>query len=547
MTPRGCDRGNSCIFLHESTHWQPASANPRLTVARQEEGRPQSELWTWVRLVPESVLLCGHLRARLQCYEAQDLSKVRCDNQVERNVPGCEHAIKTPCCVDVTAEDFQCGATCGEVLPCGHACLRKCKDCNVRTDHQIVERNHGACQSQCGRPYNNCAHQCTRPCHGKESCPLCDAPCEVQCGHSKCHKKCQEPCAPCAQGCSWSCPHRGRCRMPCAVPCNILPCSERCGETLSCGHQCPSVCGEKCPPTECCQICAPETVKGVMVDYILQATYGDVDLDEDPVIVPSCRHLMALSSMDGHIGMSDYYELSPSFSAEALKPLPEPFSTENVKKCPMCRGSLRDINRYNRIVRQSLIEEATKKFISWANQHFLPLEQRLYEEEKRLQRSVVTGAIVPQQPSGKESTKSQPAANFIRLEKPVAHQIDRIRKYAVLKARYKPATTLRVEIFKFLKQVSEEEQPFGRIFDMIQDSRRRRGITTELVFDRNILNTRNRMLASLLSIRYDLAVLSDFFVLRQKRQESSPTSTAGSKQSFPSTFPKIGRPVKNSS
>lgn len=38
------------------------------------------------------------------------------------------------------------------------------------------------------------------------------------------------------------------------------------------------------------------------MDYILQATYGDVELDEDPVIVPSCRHLM---------GMSEYYELSP--------------------------------------------------------------------------------------------------------------------------------------------------------------------------------------------------------------------------------------------
>ena len=286
---------------------------------------------------------------------------------------------------------------------------------------------------------------------------------------------------------------------------------------LSCGHQCPSVCGEKCPPTEYCQICASETIKGVMVDYILQATYGDIDLDEDPVIVPSCRHPMALSSMDGHMGMSDYYELSPSSSAEALKPL-VPFSTENVKKCPMCRGSLRDINRYNRIVRQSLIEEATKKFISWANQHYIPLEQRLYEEEKRLQRNVDTGEIVPQKPSGGESTESPLAANVIRLEKSAEHQIDRIRKYPVLKTRYKPATSLKVEISKFLKQVREEEQPFGRIFDMIQDLRRRRGITTDLVVDRNVLNTRNRMLASLLCIRCDLAVLSDFLVLRQKRQ-----------------------------
>lgn len=56
-----------------------------------------------------------------------------------------------------------------------------------------------------------------------------------------------------------------------------------------------------------------------MVDCILQATYGDIELDEDPIIVPSCHHLKTLSSMDGHIGMSDYYELSLSFSVDALK------------------------------------------------------------------------------------------------------------------------------------------------------------------------------------------------------------------------------------
>ena len=204
-----------------------------------------------------------------------------------------------------------------------------------------------------------------------------------------------------------------------------------------------------------------------MVDYILQSTYGDVDLDEDPVIVPSCGHLMALSSMDGHMGMTDYYEMSPSSSIDALKPLPEAFSTKNVKKCPMCRGPLRDIYRYNRIVRQSLVEEATKKFISWANQQYFPLEQRLYEEEKRLQQSANTGTIVPQQPLGTQIVESPLAIDIIRLEKSLAYQIDRIRKFPDLRTRYKPCTTLGVEISKLLKQVSEAEQPFGRIFDMI--------------------------------------------------------------------------------
>ena len=74
-----------------------------------------------------------------------------------------------------------------------------------------------------------------------------------------------------------------------------------------------------------------------MVDYILQDTCGGIDLDEDPVIVPSCRHLMALSSMDGHMRMS---ELSPSSSVDAPKPLPEAFSTENVEKWSHVSGVL---------------------------------------------------------------------------------------------------------------------------------------------------------------------------------------------------------------
>ena len=255
------------------------------------------------------------------------------------------------------------------------------------------------------------------------------------------------------------------------------------------------------------------------MDYILQATYVDIELHEDPIIMPSCRHLITLSSMDGHVEIADYYELSPSSSVDALKPLPEAFSIKNIKKCPIYRGPLRDINRYNRIIRQGLIEEATKKFISWANQQYLPIEQRLYQKEKRLQKNADTGRIVPQQPSGAQITEGLLAANDIRLEKSQAHQINRIRKFPALKARYRPCTTLGVEISQGLKQVSESEQPFGRIFDIIQNIQRRRDITTDLVVDQSVLNIRNRILTSLLSIHYNLAILSDFFVLRQNRQK----------------------------
>jgi hypothetical protein len=202
----------------------------------------------------------------------------------------------------------------------------------------------------------------------------------------------------------------------------------------------------------------------MVVDYIMSETYKDLDLDADPVVVPACGHLMSLSSMDGHMGMRTFYETSSTTGAiEALKALPEPFSEENLKSCPMCRGPLRDINRYNRIVRQGLMEQATRKFVSWANQHFIPLEARLHGEERALQQSFETELALFQGPAAqKKSSGSHQLGKPIRLEKSPAYQVDAIRRFADLKARYKAISALRVEITVFLRSVGEQEQPFGR-------------------------------------------------------------------------------------
>ena len=194
-------------------------------------------------------------------------------------------------------------------------------------------------------------------------CPPCTEPCEVSCNHSKCDKLCHEPCVPCAEDCFWSCPHRGRCPLPCAVPCDLLPCSERCAKMLTCGHRCPSICGEVCRGVAYCQICAHPTIKGMVVDFILLSTFEEVDLNKDPCIIPPCGHILTLESIDGHMSMSDFYTMNNKGSIVDLKNSAEPFSASEMKSCPTCRGPLRNLNRYSRIVRRALIDKATKKFI----------------------------------------------------------------------------------------------------------------------------------------------------------------------------------------
>lgn len=83
---------------------------------------------------------------------------------------------------------------------------------------------------------------------------------------------------------------------------------------------------------------------------------------------------------------------------------------------------------------------------------------------------------------------------------------------------------------------------------MIQNIRGRRGITTDFAVDRKVLNTRNRMvtrLGSLLSISCDLAILSDFFVLRQKRQELARNRADSPWRSARCHLCRLHRPIKS--
>ena len=234
----------------------------------------------------------------------------------------------------------------------------------VKREDGTAAEHHGACIKICGQPYSTCTHACKSKCHSG-ACAPCSEPCEVRCAHSRCRKKCGEPCVPCSHDtCTSACPHQ-KCTMPCAVPCNWLPCGLRCQKKLDCNHTCPSLCGEPCPPKEMCQQCAKESVKSTVVDYIEFREYKDVDLDQDPCIFPPCGHVKTMSNFDGHFSMQDVYHFDEQGLIVGVIKSSTPFSAEDaMKQCPDCRGSLRQTSRYGRIIRRSMLDEATKRFIT---------------------------------------------------------------------------------------------------------------------------------------------------------------------------------------
>lgn len=463
-------------------------------------------------------LPCGHVQAKLSCHQAQAPERVLCSVLVETVKSGCKHRVKVRCHEVPLAANIPCNATCGVSLKCGHNCKQICKKCSIRGENgRIMEISHGTCKTTCNRQYTTCNHSCSETCHGDRPCRLCLEPCEVRCSHSQCSKECHEPCMPCVEYCTWSCPHRGTCRLPCAVPCDLLPCSKRCSQTLGCGHQCPSICGERCPESRYCQECANESIKNMMVDYIMGSTYAEINLNDNPCVIPSCGHILTLESMDGHMEMRNFYNISDDPNAEdsivALKSRSVPFSNSELKNCPMCRGPLRNINRYGRIIRRAWIDEATKKFIVWANSQFVPLASRMEHEEFKLQESA-TGDIAAKSSISDQAQLSSALTKLslepIQLIGSRDEKFNLVRKVTATDKRYKDICLLRVAIKRFRKKVDEAEQPISRIHDLVEDARKHYGVNMELTDLPSLLQVRNRLLATVLLLRCDYAILLDF-------------------------------------
>ena len=190
----------------------------------------------------------------------------------------------------------------------------------------------------------------------------------------------------------------------------------------------------------------------MVINFIMSSTFEEVDIDENLCIVPPCRHILMLESMDGYIGMSDFYIIDAEGSIMGLKNSAELFFASRMKSCPTCRGPLRTLNWYSRIVRRALINEATKKFIIWANMKFILLVARIQGIKENLRESTrstqrETRGVLPEAPS----------SGPLQLRGTRDKQISQITKFTQKDDRYKPILALRRDIKKFLELVDEGE------------------------------------------------------------------------------------------
>ena len=142
-----------------------------------------------------------------------------------------------------------------------------------------------------------------------------------------------------------------------------LTISNRCNRLLVCGHPCPSVCGEVCPPPAvACSRCAPPNSRNGVIDLIgmrvlltfknqidifvsemkTLETYN-VDKDE-PLVSLECGHTFVLSTLDGTVGLDAFYSKDKGGAWIGLLELPSKLGP--APSCPHCREPIANVRRY---------------------------------------------------------------------------------------------------------------------------------------------------------------------------------------------------------
>ncbi|KAG0223692.1 hypothetical protein BGW41_005428 [Actinomortierella wolfii] len=179
------------------------------------------------------------------------------------------------------------------------------------------------------------------------------------------------------------------CEHAVAVECHKDPetikCQKECGVILKCGHPCTKKCSE-CQDTSSKdklpsgKIQRDSSAMEMVVDVIMQTPLSEVDLNDDPLLVFSCGHALVMSSLDGLMGLSDYYESNTNpytgiTSFVKVKPLPH--DEVSMVTCPSCRTPIVDLFRYGRRIKYSQLVKRLKHFEISQSQAIIDAEKSL--------------------------------------------------------------------------------------------------------------------------------------------------------------------------
>lgn len=298
--------------------------------------------------------------------------------------------------------------------------------------------------------------------------------------------------------------------MPCSAPCERFPCDERCDKQLPCGHICPSVCGETCPPVEFCQTCCTEDRKGDLgVDMLGFVPYGSIDLDESPILVLSCGHFFTSETLDGYLELHKVYRVDGQNNYTGFVD-PEGQLNEKTPTCPTCRRPFLQysVRRYGRVINRAAIMEMTRKFLASTCSQYKTLADTLFGVEQNIYESHNSFLATMSSTDVRKTTKQRDTE---------------------LKERLQPLTNISTAITKFIVNVNKQRQPANKLYEMTVSRKAHLGLPETQI--RATLyfrpDTRLELLAKILHLRSALRQASELASLAHHLSSVAKSSDAG--------------------
>jgi hypothetical protein len=320
--------------------------------------------------------------------------------------------------------------------------------------------------------------------------------------------------------------------MPCAAPCSRLPCNQRCGRFISCGHQCPGICGESCPE-DYCQTCSNK--RDARVDLLEMKTYEEIDLNETPIVVLGCGHFFTAETLDGHMGMSEVYTVDGDGEFTGLRDASAVLA-RSIPLCPDCQCPVRQhaTQRYNRVINRAVIDEMSKRFLVSGQLQIRALEQQVLVLERDLESTrleiIRSNEEMFRSYGDEDVSEDSMHATTLSIPKLVRERGDKCKK-------------LEKAIKTFRNSFHNKNAPARKLHEATVHAARKAGLDQlmeELKFDDSTpalsrdhqITLRGRML----EVKTDFLILDDKFTISRALESTPSTATA--------TLSEVGSPGK---
>jgi BMFP domain-containing protein YqiC len=181
-------------------------------------------------------------------------------------------------------------------------------------------------------------------------------------------------------------------------------------------------------------------------------SYGEIDVDETPVVVLGCGHFFTAESLDGILGMSEVYEVDGYGEFTGLKHVSGALA-QSIPCCPDCKCPVRQFatQRYNRIINRAVIDEMSKRFLTTGRDELRELEQRIAELERSLGKTREE-IMQPIRQAKTHVTSSLTPAKILEVTR-------------ILKERDTESRKLEGAVKTFCNSVADKHQPAQKLHD----------------------------------------------------------------------------------